>query len=66
MNNLGTESVEYHAPMVSGPNGPPTAPPEKRKKSILGKVVVLLLLGAVAGGGYYVYSVGIDRVRAGF
>jgi cobalt-zinc-cadmium efflux system membrane fusion protein len=63
MNTLGTESVQYEAPMASGSNGPPTAPPKKRPKSLLGKVVLFSLLGAVAGGAYYVYSVGMDRVE---
>jgi membrane fusion protein, heavy metal efflux system len=63
MNNLGTESTEYQAPTISGPNGPPHAQPHKRKRSILGNLVLLLLLGGVAGGAYYVYSVGTDRVQ---
>jgi membrane fusion protein, heavy metal efflux system len=63
MNTRGTESVQYEAPMASGSNGPPTALPNKRPNSISSKVVLFLLLGAAAGGAYYVYSVGIDRVR---
>jgi membrane fusion protein, heavy metal efflux system len=60
MNTLGTESAQYEAPIISGPNGPPTVPPRKRK-SIFGKVVLVLLLGGAASGAYYVYSVGMDR-----
>jgi membrane fusion protein, heavy metal efflux system len=63
MNTLGTESVQYDAPLASGSNGPPTALGKKRPKSILGKVVLFLLLGGAAAGAYYVYSVGTDRVQ---
>jgi cobalt-zinc-cadmium efflux system membrane fusion protein len=63
MSNLGTESAEYQAPLVSRSNGPPAAPPERRKKSILGKWVLLLLFGGLAGGAYYAYSVGMDRFQ---
>ena len=63
MNTLGTESVQYDAPLASGSNGPPTARGKKRPKSIFGKVVLFLLLGVAAALGYYVYSVGTDRVE---
>jgi membrane fusion protein, heavy metal efflux system len=63
MNTLGTESAQYEAPIISGPNGPPTTPPEKPRKSIFGKFVLVLLLGGAGGGAYYVYSVGMNRVE---
>jgi membrane fusion protein, heavy metal efflux system len=63
MNTLGTESAQYEAPIISGPNGPPTALPEKRRKSMFGTVILVLLLGGAAGGAYYVYSAGIEKVE---
>jgi cobalt-zinc-cadmium efflux system membrane fusion protein len=63
MNTLGTESVQYEAPMASGSNGPPTAHPKKRHKSILGKAVLFLLFGGAVGGAFYVYSVGIVKAQ---
>jgi cobalt-zinc-cadmium efflux system membrane fusion protein len=63
MNPLGTESVHYEPPIVSRPNGPPTAPPPKRRKSSRGAVLVVSLLGTAAAGACYVYSVGTAHAQ---
>jgi membrane fusion protein, heavy metal efflux system len=63
MSNLRTEPVDFAAPAVATPNGPPPAPAPNRRKSMLGSIVLFLFVGCALGGAYHAYSVGLERVQ---